>query len=518
MKVENIRVECINEAVGDPPFGKGAVSLGSVRVEHIDEDVEYDCRKSPHPKVKGVHLRVKQVEDSREQQPPQYDGRHRMGDAPMVSDIFCVIFKFQNSIEVRGLGTCKGAYKDSLAKSRVFGDDRVDGGKPPECYSHDYVRSCIHVYSPFSRFSKCIMYHEGSVNLKREELALEIVKDFPAEDFRQNLIEWFKKEQRTLPWRENQDPYRVWVSEIMLQQTKVETVIPYYENFLRQFPTLEDLASADEQEVLKAWEGLGYYSRARNLQTAVKEVVAEYDSKVPDTVREIGSLQGVGPYTQGAILSIAYDLPVPAVDGNVMRVLSRILLVDEDIAKQSTRKLFEALVSSLISSEDPSSFNQGLMELGAIVCTPKSPSCLLCPVQDHCRAFHKGIENELPVKSSKKTQKTIRYRTYIAENEDGEILIEKRPGKGLLANLWQYPMVLEEEAEKGRLDGLKIEEKGMVDRIKHTFSHLIWEMEVHRVKVISGTFNGEQGKFVSKNELTVYPFPVSHQKIHPYIR
>lgn len=362
------------------------------------------------------------------------------------------------------------------------------------------------------------MYHEGCVDLKRNELADEIIKDFPGESFRRDLIQWFKKEQRTLPWRENQDPYRVWISEIMLQQTKVETVIPYFEEFIRKFPTLEALAAADEQDVLKAWEGLGYYSRARNLQTAVREVVSEYGGEVPKTVEEIGSLKGVGPYTQGAILSIAYDLPVPAVDGNVMRVLARVLLVDEDIAKQSTRKLFETLVSSLISSEDPSAFNQGLMELGAIVCTPKSPSCLLCPLQEHCRAFHKGVEQDLPVKSSKKTQKVLRYRTYIVENERGEVLIEKRPEEGLLANLWQYPMIGEEESEKDVLDGMKIEEKGMVDRIRHTFSHLIWEMEIRRAVVVSGDIQGDHLRFVPKEAVDDYPFPVSHQKIHPHVR
>ncbi|WP_081988524.1 A/G-specific adenine glycosylase, partial [Halobacillus sp. BBL2006] len=218
------------------------------------------------------------------------------------------------------------------------------------------------------------------------------------------MIDWFQKEQRILPWRENQDPYRVWVSEIMLQQTRVDTVIPYFNNFLTKFPTLEALADADEQEVLKAWEGLGYYSRARNLQNAVREVVEEYGGVVPNDPDEVGKLKGVGPYTKGAILSIAYDTPEPAVDGNVMRVLSRILHVEEDIAKQSTRKLFEELVRELISIEDPSSFNQGLMELGALICTPKTPSCMLCPIQEQCRAFEEGIETELPIKSSKKKQ------------------------------------------------------------------------------------------------------------------
>lgn len=201
-----------------------------------------------------------------------------------------------------------------------------------------------------------------------------------------------------------------------------------------------------------------------------------------------------------------------------MRVLSRILLVDEDIAKQSTRKLFELLVGRIISTEDPSSFNQGLMELGAIVCTPKSPSCLLCPVQEYCRAFHQGVETELPVKSSKKQQKVLRYRTYVVENEQGEVLVEKRPEEGLLANLWQYPMVKEGEVQEGWLYGLKLKEKGMVDRIKHTFSHLIWEMEVHLASVENGELQEDRAVFVPKEQVAEYPFPVSHQKIHPFLK
>src|SRR5690625_3254785 len=165
-----------------------------------------------------------------------------------------------------------------------------------------------------------------------------ISSTFNIPKFQEDLINWVEKEQRELPWRENQDPYRVWVSEIMLQQTKVDTVIPYFHRFIDQFPTLEALADADEDSVLKAWEGLGYYSRARNLQSAVREVVDVYDAKVPDNPDELGSLKGVGPYTKGAILSIAYNQPEPAVDGNVMRVLSRILLIKEDIAKVKTRK------------------------------------------------------------------------------------------------------------------------------------------------------------------------------------
>ncbi|ARI78261.1 A/G-specific adenine glycosylase [Halobacillus mangrovi] len=360
--------------------------------------------------------------------------------------------------------------------------------------------------------------------MRKKDQVEHILQGFNPSLFRERLIDWFKKEQRILPWRENQDPYRVWVSEIMLQQTRVDTVIPYFNNFLNKFPTLEALAEADEQEVLKAWEGLGYYSRARNLQNAVREVVEEYGGVVPKDPAELGKLKGVGPYTKGAIISIAYDTAEPAVDGNVMRVLSRILHVEEDIAKQSTRKLFEELVRELISQEDPSSFNQGLMELGALICTPKTPSCMLCPIQEQCLAFDKGIETELPIKSSKKKQKKVPYMLLLIQNEEGEVLVEQRPSQGLLASLWQFPMVplsdLDQEAVKHWFYGeygLHIELKDSVDQIKHVFSHLIWEMEVVKARVVGGKLDRERCRFVDLKEMNDLPFPVSHQKAHKYI-
>ncbi|MYL21196.1 A/G-specific adenine glycosylase [Halobacillus litoralis] len=360
--------------------------------------------------------------------------------------------------------------------------------------------------------------------MKPKERVPFLLNDTNIDAFQDDLISWFKKEQRVLPWRENQDPYRVWVSEIMLQQTRVDTVIPYFNHFMSRFPNPKALADADEQEVLKAWEGLGYYSRARNLQNAVREVVESYGGVVPDDPDELGKLKGVGPYTKGAILSIAYDTPEPAVDGNVMRVLSRILYVEDDISKQSTRKLFEALVRELISKEDPSAFNQGLMELGALICTPKTPSCMLCPVQDHCRAFEKGAETELPIKASKKKQKKIPYLLLLIENDKGEVLIEQRPGEGLLASLWQYPMVPLEDVDEDSVPvwmygeyGLKVELGEKVDHVRHVFSHLIWEMDVVRAVVKSGSLDHERAKFVTPEAMLDYPFPVSHQKAHPYI-
>ncbi|MGP4042559.1 A/G-specific adenine glycosylase [Gracilibacillus sp. D59] len=339
--------------------------------------------------------------------------------------------------------------------------------------------------------------------------------------FQEDLIIWFKNEQRQLPWRENQDPYRVWVSEIMLQQTKVDTVIPYFQNFMDHFPTLTALANADEQKVLKAWEGLGYYSRARNLQTAVREVVEQYDAKVPDDPKQLGNLKGVGPYTKGAILSIAFDKAEPAVDGNVMRVLSRILRIEEDIAKPKTRKTFEAAVRELISEENPSAFNQGLMELGALVCTPKKPSCLLCPVQEHCIAYRDGVEQTLPIKKKKIKQSSHTYFALVIQDDAGNYLLEQRPEQGLLAQLWQFPMVKKNEVDEKHLSAY-IQEKFQtevadindLEPVKHVFSHLTWFLDVKHVTVKGEITLPTHMEQISKNEIKQYPLPVSHQNIY----
>ena len=220
------------------------------------------------------------------------------------------------------------------------------------------------------------------------------------QQFRQSLVEWFNNEQRDLPWRHTKEPYKIWVSEVMLQQTRVDTVIPYYNRFMEKYPTAESLAYAPQEELLKMWEGLGYYSRARNLQAGVKEVVETYGSVVPNNRTDISKLKGVGPYTAGAILSIAYGKPEHAVDGNVMRVLSRVLNIDADIALPKTKKIFEDAVMMLIDPNNTSAFNQGLMELGALICTPTSPKCLLCPVRDYCTAFHEGDPASLRKRNS----------------------------------------------------------------------------------------------------------------------
>ncbi|SHN28579.1 A/G-specific adenine glycosylase [Gracilibacillus kekensis] len=339
--------------------------------------------------------------------------------------------------------------------------------------------------------------------------------------FQEDLITWFESEQRILPWRENQDPYRVWVSEIMLQQTKVDTVIPYFQNFMKHFPNLEALANADQQDVLKAWEGLGYYSRARNLQSAVQEVVELYDADVPNDPKQLGDLKGVGPYTKGAILSIAFDQPEPAVDGNVMRVLSRILRIEEDIAKQKTRNTFESVVRELISQDNPSAFNQGMMELGALICTPKSPSCLLCPVQAHCVAYRDGVEQTLPIKKKKTKKSSHTYFALVIQDDAGNFIIEQRPEQGLLAKLWQFPMVSTNEVDENHLS-VFIQEKYQTDidtvetlePVKHVFSHLTWYLHVKMIKVRGKISLNKNMKLMSKSEISKYPLPVSHQNIY----
>ena len=316
----------------------------------------------------------------------------------------------------------------------------------------------------------------------------------------EDLLEWYFHIQRDLPWRKNHDPYRIWVSEIMLQQTRVDTVIPYFNSFLSKFPTIKHLAEAQEEEVLKSWEGLGYYSRARNLQAGAKMVMEQHNGQMPTTKEEVAALKGVGPYTCGAIMSIAYNEPIPAVDGNVMRVISRFFALDDDIAKASTRVKLEKLVETMIPQDQARYFNQALMELGALICTPKSPNCLICPVMDNCEARLQGREQELPLKSKAKRAR-VEYRVaVIVEGQDehaGKVLVRQRPAEGLLAGMWELPHVLiegdqaalyEQEQKEQPLLGQAISEQlythhGVLVRPRawlcdqeHVFSHIRWKM------------------------------------------
>lgn len=335
--------------------------------------------------------------------------------------------------------------------------------------------------------------------------------------FSKQLVRWFLDNKRDLPWRRTKNPYYIWISEVMLQQTQVDTVIPYYKSFIEKYPTPEDLALADEEQVLKQWEGLGYYSRARNLQKGVREVVENYNGKIPENRKEILAIKGIGPYTAGAVLSIAFNQPEPAVDGNVMRVISRVFLIDDDISKAKTRKKFEEILYSLIPDDAASSFNQGLMELGALICRPKQPKCSECPLKNLCQGYAEGVPLEYPVKSKKIKSQTYYYKVIVLENMDNKILIHKREGTGLLANLYEFPMLPTDEKENISAIHKLIDPQSVKNadiHVTHTFSHLKWDLNVCTARIKNETsLPDESYRWVSEEEIEQLPIPVPHQKI-----
>ena len=268
--------------------------------------------------------------------------------------------------------------------------------------------------------------------------------------FREALLEFFQEVRRELPWRETADPYRILVSEVMLQQTRVETVVPYYQRWMERFPDPGSLAAADADEVLGLWEGLGYYSRARNLHRAVREVVARYQGEVPSEPEELRTLPGVGPYTAGAVASIAFSRPVPAVDGNVRRVLSRLM----DAPAPTPREL-EEWAGALVDPDRPGDFNQALMELGALVCAPRSPDCGGCPVAAWCAARAAGTQAERPAAGPRKTPPLVDEAVAVLAcpgpaGQATRVLLRKRPEEGLLGGLWEFPGVKPASAESPR--------------------------------------------------------------------
>ncbi len=345
-------------------------------------------------------------------------------------------------------------------------------------------------------------------------------------DIQYGLLKWFDEEKREMPWRETRNPYKIWVSEIMLQQTQIITVIPYFERFIEAFPTVQDLAAAPEEKVLKCWEGLGYYSRARNLHRAAKQIVAEFDGRMPQDWDDLLSLPGIGSYTAGAVLSIAFGQVLPAVDGNVLRVLSRMFLISKPINVAKTKKEMEALAGCLIPIARAGDFNQALMELGALICTPKSPQCFRCPLQKCCCANQEQCQASLPVKEKKAPKRELKMVFGVIYNEKGDVLIEQRPSKGLLANLWQFPggeWHSGSEAHEVLRDIIK--EKYQLDIIvdgdqialKHIFTHLVWKVTAFTTCSVQGgcavLSKGGTARWVKWQDLKDYPFPKVHQTI-----
>lgn len=291
------------------------------------------------------------------------------------------------------------------------------------------------------------------------------------------LLQWYQEHARVLPWRTDHSPYRVWVSEIMLQQTRVAAVIGYFERFMEALPSIEDLARVPEDELLKLWQGLGYYNRARNLQKAARQIVSDYGGSIPADYEKIRALAGIGDYTAGAISSIAFGIPVPAVDGNVLRVLARVLGDGSDIARQETKDAARALLLDVIPRNAPGAFNQALMELGATVCLPNGvPLCPSCPVRECCLAYREGRTGELPFKAPKKARR-IEERTVYLIFHGGKVALRKRPGKGLLAGLWEYPNEAAGERDWLERWGIRAAEERDGGKGKHIFTHIEWHME-----------------------------------------
>lgn len=294
------------------------------------------------------------------------------------------------------------------------------------------------------------------------------------------LLDWYQKYKRDLPWRQDKNAYHIWISEIMLQQTRVEAVIDYYNRFIEILPNIEALAFVEEDELLKLWQGLGYYSRARNLQKAAKQLIQKNQTELPNTYQELIRLPGIGSYTAGAIASIAYERKVPAVDGNVLRVMTRILGSYDDIAELKTKIKYEQFLTPFMP-ENPGDFNQAMMELGATICIPNGlPRCNICPVAHLCEAYQKGLLAQIPVKSKKIKRKIIEKTVFLFRYQN-QIAILKRPETGLLASLYEFPNIdfslneseLIQYLIKHKIDYQKIH---FLKKDKHIFTHLEWHM------------------------------------------
>lgn len=346
----------------------------------------------------------------------------------------------------------------------------------------------------------------------------------------QKLLEWFDKNQRPLPWRAHYRPYEVWVSEIMLQQTQMDTVLPYFERWMKAFPTLGSLAEAEEKKVLKLWEGLGYYSRARNIHRSAKEIFEKHRGVFPSRFESILSLKGIGRYSAGAIASIAFNQERPIVDGNVFRVLSRVYAIRKPIDVEKNKALFWELQEKLIPKGQARYFNQALMELGALVCTTQDPACALCPIRHFCKAGKKGNPEDYPVRKNRKKTVKITAAALVLENK-GKFLIRLRPVGKIMGGLWEFP---EWKLSKNKpLGGAQIKDRTersaqkefamggfdaqYIGKIKRNYTHHLETMHVFRcaagTKHCSVLANGWRSKWVSKKEFGDHPFSAAHARI-----
>ncbi|PKB16279.1 A/G-specific adenine glycosylase [Flavobacterium sp. 5] len=339
--------------------------------------------------------------------------------------------------------------------------------------------------------------------------------------FSNTLIDWYLQNKRDLPWRKTTNPYPIWLSEIMLQQTRVAQGMPYFLSFTTTFPTVFDLANAHEEQVLKLWQGLGYYSRARNLHKTAQIVAQEMGGVFPDNYSDLLKLKGIGEYTAAAIASFSYNECVPVVDGNVFRVLSRYFDIKTDIAQASAKKEFAALAFELMPKDNPAQFNQAIMEFGALQCVPKNPDCSICVFNDSCVALEKGIVDQLPVKS-KKTKVRNRYFNYIIGIDDKEnTLIQKRTAKGIWHNLYEFPLIETEKVEDFEIiapqiqnlfpDGNKV--MSLLEYNSESIIHKLSHQHLH-IKFWKASLKGTLEKGIDLKTVKTFPFPIV---IHNFI-
>jgi len=352
----------------------------------------------------------------------------------------------------------------------------------------------------------------------------------PPSRFRVDLLRWFRAHARDLPWRRRRTPYRVWLSELMLQQTRVETVIPYFGRFTAEFPDFRSLAAAPRDRVLKLWEGLGYYARARNLHAAARRVADEHGGELPSSLDALRELPGIGPYTAAAIGSLAFGLPAAVVDGNVIRVLSRITALEDDVSRPATRARLQALADRLLSRRAPGAFNEAMMELGATVCMPRAPACGRCPVRALCRARAEGDPQAYPRKARRAAVPHKHVGAALTVNRAGKLLIAQRGEHGMLGGMWEFPGGKREPGETMEACiarelaeelGIDVAVGGHEVTVAHAFSHFTMDLHAHWARVVRGRprpIDCADVRWVRPVELDRYAFGRADQRIIEHLK